>query len=273
VIHENGPRAAHAFVELNCARLPETLVESELFGAVAGSHSTAHRNVTGKVGAAEHGTLFLDEIGELSLATQAKLLQLLQSKRYYPLGASEPRHADVRVIAATNTDLEAAVAEGRFREDLYYRLKVLPVRVPTLAERAPDVQLLARVFVERSCERHALPRLELSIGALHAIHTAEWPGNVRQLENAIEAACIRAAGTGVKQIGRDHVFPESAPERDAGETAEITFQEETRRFQRELLARTLEETGWNVAASARRLDLARSHLYSLIKAFDLTRRD
>ena len=273
LIHENGPRAPYAFVELNCASLPETLVESELFGAVAGSHSTAFRRLEGKVGAAERGTLFLDEIGELSLATQAKLLQLLQSKRYYPLGASEPSSADVRVITATNTDLEAAVAQGRFREDLYYRLKVLPVRVPSLAERASDVQELARAFCERSCERHALPRLELSVGALRAIDAAEWPGNLRQLENAIEAACIRAAGAGATTIGRRHVFPEAAAGDEPEGSLEQTFQEETRRFQRELLARTLEETGWNVAATARRLDLARSHLYSLIKAFDLARRD
>jgi len=272
VIHENGPRAPYAFIELNCASLPESLAESELFGAVAGSHSTAYRRLEGKVGAAEHGTLFLDEIGELSLATQAKLLQLLHSKRYYALGASEPSSADVRVIAATNSDLEASVAEGRFREDLYYRLKVLPMRVPSLAERAADVPELAHAFCERSCERHGLSRLELSVGALRAIDAAAWPGNVRQLEHAIEAACIRAAGAGVTQIGRSHVFPESATGHEPDANGERTFQEETRRFQRDLLARALEETGWNVAATARRLDLARSHLYSLIKAFDLARR-
>ena len=273
LIHENGPRAAHPFVELNCGSLPETLVESELFGALPGSHSTATRRLPGKVAAAERGTLFLDEIGELSVATQAKLLQLIQSKRYYPLGASEPVTADVRVIAATNVDLEAAVAAGRFREDLYYRLKVLPVRVPSLAERAADVPELARAFCERGAERHGLPRLELSVGALRAVEAAAWPGNVRQLENAIEAACIRAAGEGAPEVGRRHVFPGAPGADEAGDAAGRTFQEETRRFQRELLTRTLEETGWNVAAAARRLDLARSHLYNLIKAFDLARRD
>jgi Nif-specific regulatory protein len=271
LIHDNGPRAARAFVELNCGSLPESLVESELFGALPGSHSTAHRRLQGKVGAAEHGTLFLDEIGELTPATQAKLLQLLHSKRYYPLGASEPSTADIRVIAATNVDLDAAVASGRFREDLYYRLKVLPVRVPSLAERTSDVPELARAFVEQTCERHGLPRLELSVGALRAVETAEWPGNVRQLEHAMEAACIRAAGDAATQISRSHVFPETAAETAPDAGGERTFQEETRRFQRELLTRTLEETGWNVAAAARRLDLARSHLYNLIKAFDLTR--
>jgi Nif-specific regulatory protein len=267
--HDNGPRAAQAFVELNCGSLPEALVESELFGALPGSHSTAHRRVQGKVGAAERGTLFLDEVGELSPATQVKLLHLLQSRRYYPLGASEPTTADVRVIAATNADLEAAVAEGRFREDLYYRLKVLPVRVPSLAERSADVPELTRVFCRRACERHRLPRLEPSVGMLRAAEAAEWPGNVRQLENAVEAACIRAAGEGATRVGRRHLFPEAPPGDQAAGAP--TFQEETRRFQRELLARTLEETGWNVTAAAARLDLARSHIYQLIKAFGLTR--
>ena len=276
LIHENGPRAAQPFVELNCGSLPEALVESELFGALAGSHSTATRRREGKVAAAERGTLFLDEIGELSVATQAKLLQLLQSKRYYPLGANEPETADVRVIAATNVDLEAAVAAGRFREDLYYRLKVLPVRVPSLAERSSDLPELARAFAERSAERHGLPRLALSIGALRAVESAPWPGNVRQLENAIEAACIRAAGEGAAEVGERHVFPGAAESTGAGDSLGAgaqTFQEATRAFQRELLARTLEETGWNVAAAARRLDLARSHLYNLVKAFDLARGD
>jgi transcriptional regulator with GAF, ATPase, and Fis domain len=275
VLHESGPRAAQPFVELNCGSLPESLVESELFGALPGSHSTATRRLPGKVTAAERGTLFLDEIGELSVATQAKLLQLLQSKRYYPLGASEPVTADVRVIAATNADLEAAVAAGRFREDLYYRLKVLPVRVPSLAERAADVPELARSFAERAAERHGLPRLALSPGALRAVAAAPWPGNVRQLENAIEAACIRAAGEAASEVGARHVFPGAPVEEAAGapSAAAQTFQEATRAFQRALLERTLDETGWNVAAAARQLDLARSHLYNLIKAFELARRE
>ena len=146
VVHENGPPRRHPFIEVNCAALPETLIESELFGAVAGGHSTATRSIPGKVAAAERGTLFLDEVSELTPASQGKLLQLLQSKQYFPLGASETRTADVRVIAATNTDLEAAVKRGRFREDLFYRLQVLPVRVPGLAERRDDIPELAHHF-------------------------------------------------------------------------------------------------------------------------------
>jgi Nif-specific regulatory protein len=269
VIHDNGPRAAHPFVTLNCATLPEALVESELFGALPGAHSTATRRIEGKVESAERGTLFLDEIGELLPAAQAKLLHLLQAKEYFPLGGTRPVRANVRVIAATNTDLQQAVAERRFREDLFYRLQVLPIRVPSLAERRTDIPLLAAHFCAQACARHGLPRLELSPNALRAAESAEWPGNVRQLENGLEAAVIRAAGAHAKQVERAHLFPETAarPEPDAP----VTFQEATRRFQERLLHDALEAEGWNVVDTARRLDLARSHVYNLIRAFGLER--
>src|SRR5881392_3748178 len=269
VIHDNGPRAAHPFVTLNCAALPETLIESELFGALPGAHSTATRRIEGKVESAERGTLFLDEIGELSPAAQAKLLHLLHAKEYYPLGGTRPLRANVRLIAATNTDLQQAVAEGRFREDLFYRLQVLPVRVPSLAERREDIPLLAAFFCAQACQRHGLARLALSPNALRAAESAEWPGNIRQLENAVEAAVIRAAGEHAKQVERVHLFPDSvaAAEPDAA----ATFQEATRRFQARLLHDALEAHGWNVVDTARRLDLARSHIYNLIRAFGLER--
>jgi Nif-specific regulatory protein len=270
VIHDNGPRAGQPFVELNCAALPENLVESELFGALPGAHSTASRRLEGKVAAAEHGTLLLDEISELAPAAQAKLLQLLQSKEYYPLGANKPVRADMRLIAATNIDLQRAVAERRFREDLFYRLQVLPVRVPTLAERRSDIPELAAYFCRSACEQHGLPQLELSRNAERALQSAEWPGHVRQLAHAVEAAAIRAAGEGVTQIEQKHLFPDAAaPPPDAG--AALTFQEATRRFHERLLRDTLEETQWNVVETARRLELARSHVYNLIRAFGLER--
>lgn len=270
LIHENGPRASQPFVELNCGAIPDGLVESELFGALAGSHSTATRAATGKVQAAERGTLFLDEVGELSAAAQVKLLQLLQSGVFYTLGASEPSQADVRIVAATNSDLQAAVAAGSFREDLYYRLHVLPVRVPSLAERRDDVSELASHFCEQASGRHRLPHLELSIRALRALENAEWPGHVRQLEHAVEAAVIRASGAGASSVEASHLFP-AAPDELARDDADATFQEATRRFQAELLRNTLEGNGWNVSETARQLDLARSHVYNLIRAFGLER--
>jgi Nif-specific regulatory protein len=270
VIHQNGPRARGPFVEFNCATLQENLVESELFGSQEGAHSTARRAAPGKVAAAEGGTLLLDEIGEISLSIQAKLLQLIQTREYYPLGASKPERADVRVIAASNADLEQAVARGRFREDLYYRLQVLPIRLPALRERSEDIPDLARHLCAEACVRHALAPLDLSRGALRVLESAEWPGNVRQLAHALEAAVIRAAGERARQVEARHVFPDQRGGSD-GSGAPLTFQEATRQFQRELVRRTLEETGWNVTEAARVLDVARSHVYNLIKAFGLER--
>jgi Nif-specific regulatory protein len=269
VVHDSGPRARHPFMEVNCGALPETLIESELFGAMPGAHSTATKRVEGKVAAAERGTLFLDEIGELSASSQGKLLQLLQSKQYYPLGSSKAVQADVRVIAATNTDLAAAVAAKRFREDLFYRLQIMPVRMPSLAERVEDVPELAAAFCAAAGRRHGRGALRLSDGAIHAAQTVEWPGNVRQLENAIEAAIIRAAGEGVSEVQRRHLFPPTQAQA-AGATPP-TFQEATRVFQTRLVRETLEDAEWNVADAAKRLDLGKSHLYNLIKVFGLGR--
>jgi len=275
VIHDNGLRASGPFVELNCAALPESLIESELFGAARGAHSTAHQAATGKVAAATGGTLFLDEVGELPISAQAKLLQLLQSRQYYPLGSSEAVRADVRLIAATNSDLESAVGEKRFREDLYYRLCVLPIRMPSLAERPEDLAELAEYFCTQTSDRHQLPRLPLSERASRAIEAAEWPGNVRQLAHTLEAAAIRAAGERATQVERRHLFPDR-PGGDDGEVdgdERLSYQEATRRFQRRLLHETLVETGWNVSETARRLELARSHVYNLIHGFGMDRDD
>jgi Nif-specific regulatory protein len=269
-IHDSGPRAGEPFVEVSCATLPDTLAEQELFGAVAGAHSTATRPLAGKVAAAERGTLFLDEIGTTSLAVQAKLLQLIQSKQYYPLGSAKPMQADVRVIAATNTHLRQAVTENRFREDLFFRLQVMPIRLPSLAERREDIPALAAYLCESACTRFKLPRLTLSRGAVLAAQAAEWRGNIRELQNAIDAAVIRAAGAAATQVERHHLFPNLARTDDSPEA--LTFQEATRQFHQRLLQQTLEETDWNVAETARRLDLARSHVYALINALGLKER-
>jgi len=269
VIHRNSLRGEAPFVELNCAAFPESLVESELFGAVAGSHSEARRDREGKIAAAQGGTLFLDEVGELPLSAQAKLLQALHSRSYYPLGASTPRQADVRIIAATNADLERGIEEKWFREDLYFRLQVMPLEIPSLSKRVEDLAELASYLVDRASKQHGLPEFELSKAAVLAIETAEWPGNVRQLQHSIEAAAIRALGDKSSRIEPRHLFPDQ--NRKGEETSTPTFQDATRAFQERLLRRTLEECSWNVRDVASQLDLARSHVYNLIKAFDLSR--
>jgi Nif-specific regulatory protein len=272
VLHDNGPRAGKPFIEVNCGALPEALLENELFGALRGAHSTASHRIEGKVAAAERGTLFLDEIGALPLSAQAKLLQLLQSKQYFPLGGSKPINADVRIIAATNVNLRQAVADKAFREDLYYRLQVLAVRVPSLSERREDIPELMAFFCDQTCQRHSLPRLQVSRDAVRAAQEAEWPGNVRQLENAVESAAVRCASEKRAVLERSDLFPGGGGSPDETDT-NLSLQAATRRFQERLVQRVLDETNWSVAEAARRLDVARSHVYNLIRAFGLRRSD
>lgn len=267
VLHRNSRRASGPFVELNCAALPETLLESELFGSAKDAHSTATARTIGKVAAAEGGTLFLDEVGELSLTAQAKLLHLLQSSTYYPLGSASLERADVRIVAATHQDLKALIAARRFREDLYYRLQVLPVRAPALDGRREDIEPLAAWQLAQVCRRHGLPQLELSPAARYLLETSPWPGNVRQLFHVIEAGAIRAAGAGMSRVEAKHLFPD----RQSEAQEDHTFHHATRRFQRDLVQRTLEQTQWNIKDAAVKLGVARSYLYKLIQSFGLAR--
>jgi Nif-specific regulatory protein len=268
-IAANSKRATGPFVALNCAALPDALLESELYGAERGAHSTASKRVPGKVAAAEGGTLFLDEIGELSLTAQAKLLHLLQEREYYPLGASTPSKANIRILSATNADLRQRVADRQFREDLYYRLHVLPIRLPSLAERRDDIPHLAEHICREACQRHDLPEVPLAPRAVLACREARWPGNVRELAHALEAAIIRAHGDGSLLVLEHHVFPEALP--SDCPSAPATFHEATRQFQRRYLLERLEASDWNIAETARQLGLARSYVYSLITEHKLDR--
>lgn len=265
-LHVNSKRRMGPFVELNCAAVPEGLLESEFFGVLPGAFPGARRTM-GKVEAAEGGTLFLDEIAEIPLAAQAKLLQLLQSKQYFPLASPKPFKANVRLVAASNANLEQLVRERRFREDLFYRLNVLSVRMPPLAERREDVVPLVEALVERLADENGLPRLRPSPACFAACETAEWPGNVRQLRHRLEAALIRASAEAATSLEPRHLF-EGAGQH---ETGPASFHEATRRFQRELLRRELEATDWCVSDVAQRLDLTRQHVYNLMRAFALTR--
>jgi len=277
ILHDNSQRATAPFVELNCAALPEALVESELFGAERGAHSgVAQRGMDGKVAAAEGGTLFLDEIGELQPSIQAKLLQFLQSKEYYRLGATKPSRANVRIIAATNRDLETAMAEGTFRQDLYYRLRGVLVAVPSLGERREDVPVLAAHFCAEMCTKNNLPAMTLSHGALAAIEFADWPGNVRQLASRCDEAVIAARMEGATTIEIRHVFG-GAPERgkvrddEEGLARACTFQQFRDLRDRTFLEKALHGRDWNVAQTARDLEMSRSHLNALIRRYDLHR--
>ncbi len=268
-VHANSQRAAKPFVEVNCAALPEHLIENELFGSGPGGHSTAPpAGYEGRVGAAEGGTLFLDDVGELAPTAQAKLLQLLQSRTYFRLGESKPRLADVRILAATNSDLEEAVRDGKFREDLLYRLRVLEVRVPALAERPEDVLPLARHFLGQACVRHGFNGIELSPASVTATQLADWPGNVRQLAHTIEAGAVSAVVSESKFVDPEHLFgtggsPESSKEQPR------SLQNQLHSVRGRIVSAALEESDWNVSEAARRLDVARSHLYKLIRAHNI----
>jgi Nif-specific regulatory protein len=267
VTHLASARAKAAIVEINCAAIPDTLIESELFGSEPGAHSTAGKHgAVGKLEAAEGGTLFLDEVGDLSLAAQAKLLQFLQSKTYYRLGSSALRQADVRVIAATNVDLRRAVDERRFREDLYFRLKVLEVRVPSLSERRSDIAPLALSFLRSALRRHSLGEKVLTPSALTALQAADWAGNVRELGHKLESAALQAHLRGAAVVAVEDLFPEVA---DQAQLAAL--QSATRTFQRDHLQKVLATAGWNMPEAARLLDISRTHLYALVRSLAITR--
>ncbi len=265
-IAANSPRATAPFVDLNCAAISESLLEGELFGAEPGAYTGATKRMQGKVGAARGGTLFLDEIAELSPGAQAKLLQLLQERRYYALGGTTPITADVRVISATNRDLKAKVADKTFREDLYYRLAVMTIAMPSLDERRDDIPDLVEQLCAAMCERDQLRPLRPTRRALLACREAPWPGNIRELANAVEAAVTRATFERADAIDEHHLFPE-APR----EPGHLTFREATLRSQRRLLEETLARNHWNIKRSAVELDLSRQHVHELISTFGLRR--
>jgi Nif-specific regulatory protein len=266
-IVENSSRALGSFVALNCAAIPESLLESELFGAERGSHSTAHQRRDGHIAAAEGGTLFLDEVAELPSGAQAKLLQLLQDRIYHPLGATKAVQVDIRVISATNADLKEYVAAGRFRADLYYRLHVLPIVMPGLADRRDDIGELASHACTAVCRRLRLPAMTLSRRALAHCHDSDWPGSVRELAHAIEAAVIRAHGAGVTIVEPHHIDPTIG--RIAADFPSLRDLEQRARARYVLDA--LERTDWNIAEACRQLNIGRSQLYQIIKINRLKR--
>jgi len=264
-IHANSPRAMRPCIEVNCAAIPEGLFESELFGAEPGAATGVTRRIAGRVAAARGGTLFLDEIAELPLGAQAKLLQLLQDRIYFPLGTSEPVRADVRVISATNADLQARVAERKFREDLYYRLAVLPIAMPGLGERREDLPALVEWLCIELCRDAERAPVAITRRALQACREADWPGQIRQLRNAIEAALARS-GDG-DTLDEHHIFP-AAPRADG---APFTYREAMQRAQRRCIEEALERNDGNISRTALELDLNRQHLHELIGSLKIRR--
>ena len=256
-IHRLSPRAPRPFVALNCAAIPETLVENELFGHERGAFTGADSRQAGKFELAHGGTLFLDEIGELPLAMQSKLLRALEGGRIQRLGSNSETVVDVRVIAATNRDLETAAKAQSFRQDLYYRLAIFTIRIPSLAERGDDVTLLAEHFLERFRRELKKPRLKLSAAALAALRAHSWPGNVRELQNVIERAAILVDG---ELMPADLALPPPAK----AAAATVSGGEE-----RNQLEAVLRECKWNKRAAAERLGISYKSLLQKLHVHDL----
>ena len=273
-LHEASPRHDRAFVEVNCAAIPSELIESELFGHMKGSFTGAFADRAGKFELADGGTLFLDEVGDMSLSAQAKVLRVLQESVVTRIGAAKSVEVDVRVLAATNKHVEEEIAAGRFREDLFHRLNVIPITVPSLRDRLEDVPALVEHFVETLSAGAGVAPRSFAPDALRALQRRSWPGNVRELRNGVERLLILAPGkqvTGADVLrllpGAEATSADQAPEASRAPTFESFRQDAERAF----LLRKLQEHGWNVAETARSLEMPRSNLYKKIEKYQITR--
>jgi Response regulator containing CheY-like receiver, AAA-type ATPase, and DNA-binding domains len=265
-IHENSPFASGPFVKVNCAAIPTELLESELFGHEKGSFTGASATRRGKFELADGGTLFLDEVGDLHSASQAKLLRVLQEGEFHRVGGEQPIRVSVRVVSATNRDLSQLVAQGKFREDLYYRLCVVPIRVPALRERTSDIPALAQYFLADFCARNNFKAKTIAKDVFPYFEAYPWPGNARELRNVVERMAILTPG--------DVLVPESIPVEirvPPDPTPRSTVQEARLRAEREHLLRALEAAQWNVSSAARALGMERTNLHKRMRALGLSR--
>ena len=272
-LHRYSLRARKTFVEVNCAAIPGELIESELFGHMKGSFTGATADRAGKFEQASNGTLFLDEIGDMSLAAQAKVLRVLQDSVITRIGGARPISVDVRVMAATNKNLEAEIAAGRFREDLYYRLNVVPIHVPPLREHREDIPELIAHFIAVLSEREGITPRRMGESALERLKSLDWPGNVRELRNTIERLLILASGPEISARDVDRLAgARTADDTGLGNLTQCrTFEEFKDAAERAYLLGKLREFDWNVSETARAVEMPRSNLYKKIERYALTR--
>jgi two-component system, NtrC family, nitrogen regulation response regulator NtrX len=267
-IHALSARRAQPFVEVNCAAIPEELIESELFGHERGAFTGALARRRGRFELADRGTLFLDEIGDMSLKTQAKVLRALEEQAFERVGGKDTLKVDVRVIAASNRDLGALIRQGRFREDLYYRLNVIPIEVPPLRTRREDIPLLVDHFIRLFCAENGKPERRLAPDTLAYFVAYDWPGNVRELRNMVERLVIMAPGE-VITVG-DLPAPLRPPDAAAGAgDGDRSLREAREQFERAYILAELRANDWNVTRTAERLGVERSHLHRKLKAYGI----
>ena len=267
-IHERSRRVTGPFVAVNCGGFTEDLFSSELFGHVRGAYTGAYADRPGRFALAEGGTLFLDEIGEVPLKNQVELLRVLESKEYQPLGDTKVHEADVRIIAATNRDLEAGVKSGEFRDDLYYRLNVVPVDIPPLRQRQEDLPVLVETFFEESCRAYDQPRKKVSPDAMNALLRYPWPGNVRELRNVIQRLVVTSAGTVILPSGVADVLGESSDEVE-DQDLRIPLGASIRDMEAELIRMTLQRVTSNRREAATILGISVRSLQYKLKEYDI----
>ena len=265
-IHRNSPRSGKPFVRVNCAAIPEGLLESELFGHVKGAFTSAIANRHGRFELADGGTIFLDEIGELPLSLQSKLLRVIQERAFEKVGSDYTINVDVRILAATNRDIEKQVAKGEFRSDLYYRLNVLPLYIPPLRQRKEDIPELADFFLKKNMKKIQNSFEGFSKEALETMLSYSWPGNVRELENCIERACIIGKG---KRIEADDLFFKSPQTTEMPGDGNRNLKTAENIFRTRFIRQVLEENSWNQTETAKALDIQRTYLSRLIKELDI----
>jgi DNA-binding NtrC family response regulator len=263
-IHGNSARCYMPFIAVSCGALPDTLLESELFGYERGAFSGAEHRKRGRFEMADKGTLFLDEIGDISLKTQVDLLRILQQKEFLRLGSEEIIKVDVRILAATNRDLKAAIREKRFREDLFYRLNVISIHVPPLRKRKEDIPLLVTAFIQKYCLEMNKEEVKIASSALKLLMDYDWPGNVRELENIIERALV--IGQGQKIEADDLPFSRR-------DMAPAELPRSLKKMERVHIRRILKETNWNISKAARELDIDRQTLYNKIDKYGITKEE
>ncbi len=274
-VHSAGPRSARALVALNCAALPESLLETELFGHVRGAFTGAANPRVGRFEQADGGTLFLDEIGDMPLNLQAKLLRVLQEREFQRLGSSETVRVDFRLIAATNADLAAQVRDGKFREDLFYRLSVVPIQVAPLRERPEDVEYLVNEFLDRVCRAEELPRKDITGEALRWLERLPWPGNVRQLENAVEMAVALSGERLTLGIADFATLPATPKPAASAARAHVEvpehgldYERTVGEIERDIVKQALDKAGGNKTLAAGLLGLKRTTLAAKIRSLE-----
>lgn len=271
-IHERSNRANGPLVEVNCAAIPSELIESELFGHEKGAFTSAMKQRIGKFEQANGGTLFLDEIGDMSLSAQAKVLRALQENKIVRVGGDKEIPVDVRVVAATNKDLLKEIEMGHFRMDLYHRLSVILIHVPSLNERSDDIPMLAERFVKEICEDYGMPRKVITPKAMHELQGISWTGNIRELRNVIERLVILSDN----KITEEEVIAFAQNPKGGGNQKDLfdrfeKFQDFKEHIEREFILHRLQKNNWNVSKTAEELDIQRSHLYNKIEKYDLKR--